>query len=111
VLTGLSKFFHHRLKQLFGVNEFLIDQPQIHDWDGWISLAGAVDAVLADQYQSVGDAIEGNGKAAAVAPEALLEMLEFLLVFLKCGIHLPPLLFIRLRQTRLEALKSLRVEP
>jgi hypothetical protein len=79
-----AEFFHHRLDEFFGVGEFLGDHAEVHRGNRGIAHAGAVDAVLADEDKGVGDAIEGDGEAAAVAPEALLEMLEFVVMLLEC---------------------------
>jgi hypothetical protein len=66
------------------VGEFLGDHAEVHGGDGGIALAGAVDAVLADQDKGIGDAVEGDGKTAAVAPKALFGVLEFVVMLLEC---------------------------
>src|SRR6266478_2707109 len=79
-----AEFFHYGLDEFFGVGEFLGDHTEVHGRDGGVAHAGAVDAVLADEDERVGDAVEGDGQAAAVAPEALLEVLELVVVLLEC---------------------------
>jgi hypothetical protein len=61
--------FHHGLQQFFGVSEFLSDHAQIHRGNCGIALTSAVDAMLADENQRVGDAVKRDCEAAAV-PEA-----------------------------------------
>jgi hypothetical protein len=73
------------LNEFLGVGEFLRDHAKVHGGDGGIALAGTVNAVLADQDESVGDAVEGDGEAAAVATEALFGVFEFLAVLVKSG--------------------------
>jgi len=66
------------------VGEFLGDHAEVHRGDGGIALAGAIDSVLADEDQRIGDTVERDGQASAVAPEALLGMLEFVVMLLEC---------------------------
>jgi hypothetical protein len=80
----LAELFHHRLDEFFGVGEFLGDHAEVHGGDGGVALAGAVDAVLADQDKGIGDAVEGDGEASPVAPKALLGVLEFVVMLLEC---------------------------
>jgi hypothetical protein len=83
--AGFAEFFHYRLDEFLGVSEFLGDNAQVHGGDGGVALTGAIDAVLADEDEGVGDAVERDGEAAAVAPEALLEVLEFVVMLFKSG--------------------------
>jgi hypothetical protein len=78
-----AEFFHYGLDEFFGVGQFLGDHAQIHGRHGRIAHTGAVDAVLADEDEGVGDAVERDGQAAAIAPEALLGVLEFVVMFLE----------------------------
>src|SRR5258707_2952464 len=78
-----AEFFHHGLDEFFGVGEFLGDHAEVHRGNRGIALAGAVDAVLTDEDERVGDAIERDGEAAAIPSEALLEVLEVVVVLLK----------------------------
>jgi hypothetical protein len=78
-----AEFFHYGLDEFLGVSEFLGDHAEVHCGDGGVALAGAVDAVLADEDQGVGDAVERDGEAATVASEPLLEVLEFVVMLLK----------------------------
>ena len=78
-----AKFFHYGLDEFFGVGEFLGDHAKVHGGDGGVALAGAVDAVLADEDEGVGDAVERDGQAATVASEALLGVFEFVVVFVE----------------------------
>src|SRR5258708_25810093 len=65
------------------MGEFLGDHAEVHRRNRGIALAGAIDPVLADEDERVGDAIERDGEAAAVPPEALLEVLQFVVMLLK----------------------------
>src|SRR5215469_361250 len=87
--AGFAKFFHYRLDEFLGVVEFLGDHAQIHSWHVGIALTGAVDAVLTDQDESIGDAVQGDGKAAAVATITLLGVFKFVAMFVKGG-HVAP---------------------
>ena len=84
-LARLAEFLHDGLDEFLGMGEFLSDHAEVHGGNGGIALAGAVDAVLADEDEGVGDAVEGDGEAATVAAKALLEMLEVVAVFVKGG--------------------------
>jgi hypothetical protein len=87
--AGFAEFFHYGLDEFFSVGEFLGDHTDVHGGDGGIALAGAVDTVLADEDEGVGDAVERDGEAAAVAAEALFGVLEFVVMFLECR-HVTP---------------------
>src|SRR5215469_18872181 len=87
--AGFAKFFHYRLDEFLGVVEFLGDHAQIHSWHVGIALTGAVDAVLTDQDESIGDAVQGDGKAAAVATITLLGVFKFVAMFVKGGHDAP----------------------
>jgi hypothetical protein len=84
-----AEFFHYGLDEFFGVGKFLGDHAEVHGGDGGIALAGAVDAVLADEDEGVGDAVERDRQASAVAPEALLKVLDFVVMFLESR-HVTP---------------------
>jgi hypothetical protein len=47
------------------VAKFLRDQPNIHRWNFRIALSVAIDAVLADKDQSIGEPIERDSQASA----------------------------------------------
>ena len=79
-----AEFFHYGLDEFFGVGEFLGDHAEVHRGNRGIAHAGAVDAVLADEDERVGDAVEGDSKAASVAPEALLRMFQLVVMLLEC---------------------------
>jgi hypothetical protein len=83
--AGFAEFFHYRLDQFFGVGEFLGDHADVHRGERGIALAGAIDAVLPDQDECVGDAIEGDGEAATIAAEALFGVFEDVSVFVEGG--------------------------
>ena len=87
--AGLAEFFHYGLDEFLGVSELLGDHAEVHGGEGGVALAGAIDTVLADEDQGIGDAVEGDGQAAAVAAEALLEVLQFVVMLLKCR-HVTP---------------------
>jgi hypothetical protein len=64
--------------------QFLSDDPQIHRRNSRISLARAVDAVLADKHQSIRHAVQRDGQSAALPPVHLLKMFQLFLVLIKC---------------------------
>jgi len=70
-----AEFFHYRLDEFFGVGEFLGNHAEVHRGNRGVALAGAIDAVLADEDECIGDAVERDRQAAAVAPESLLGVL------------------------------------
>ena len=81
LLVGFAEFaklFHHRLDEFFGVGEFLRDHTEVHRGNRGIAHAGAVDAVLADQDQGVGQAIEADGQSPAFFAKSLLVVFQFL---------------------------------
>ena len=69
--------------ELFGVRKALGDELDVHGRFAELTDALAVDSVLADEHQSIGDAVEGDGEATAVAAHhefVLFEIFATLLV-------------------------------
>src|SRR5260221_2009351 len=81
--AGLAELFHHGLDEFLGVGEFLGDHAEVHSRHGGIALAGAIDAVLADEDERIGDAVKRHRQASTIAPEALLRMLKFVVMLFK----------------------------
>jgi len=57
------------LNQLFGFAYFCLDDANVHDRDAGVAVGMAVDAVLTDQDQGVGQQIERDGKLQYVTFE------------------------------------------
>jgi len=86
LLSGFAEFaefFHYGLDEFFGVGEFRGDHAEVHGGDGGIPLAGAIDAVLADEDQRICDAVERHSEAATIPPEALLRMFQLVVMLFK----------------------------
>jgi len=86
LLSGFAEFaqfFHYRLDEFFGVGEFRGDHAEVHGRYRGIAHAGAIDAVLADEDEGVGDAVEGDGQPASVAAEALLGVFQLVVMLFK----------------------------
>src|SRR5579859_3968835 len=88
--SRLPDLLHHRLHQFLGVHQLLRDHPNIHRRNRRIALAGAIDAVLAHQHQRIGQAVQSHRQPSAFLAEHLFVVLQFVLVFSKCG-HQPVL--------------------
>src|SRR5882724_12179799 len=84
-----AEFFHHGLDEFLGVSEFLGDHAEVHRGNSGVALAGAIDPVLANEDERIGDAVKRDREASAIAPEALLRMLKFVVMLLECG-HVTP---------------------
>src|SRR5882724_11859453 len=84
-----AEFFHHRLDEFLGVGEFLGDHAEVHRGNSGVALAGAIDAVLADEDERICDAVKRHRQASAIAPEALLRMLKFVVMLFKSR-HVSP---------------------
>ena len=61
-----AQVFHYRLDELLGFGEFKGDDPDVHHGGVWIAVGVAIDAMLADEYQSVGDEVKLTPPAAVM---------------------------------------------
>ena len=82
-LAAFAQFFHYGLDEFLGVGQFLGDEADVQGGLGGIALGVAIDGVLADEDEGVGEAVEGDGEAAALGAEHLFIVVEFFAVFFK----------------------------
>jgi len=63
-----AQVLHDALNELFGLGQLPLHQLNIQSGAVGIPGRAAVDGVLADEYQSLGETVEADSQPAAVAP-------------------------------------------
>ena len=81
----LPQFFHNGLDELLGSVDFAGDGLKIERGLGWIAVGDAVDAVLADEDERVGEGVQSDGEATAGCAHHEFVLLEFVAAFVKNG--------------------------
>ena len=65
---ALLQFPHHADHELFRVRQAFVDQLDVHRRFARLAGALAIDAVLSDEDEGVGEEVEGEGEAASFLP-------------------------------------------
>ncbi len=80
---GFLDFLHGALDKILGADQAGEHHLNIHGGLGGVAGTGAVNAVLADEDEGVGEDIEGEGEFAAGGAHLKFEAFEFFLSFAK----------------------------
>ena len=79
------EFHHHTGNQLLGVGDALVDQLNVHGGLARLPRALAIDAVLADQHQGVGQQIERDRQTSPLPPHLEFVLFEGVLAVVEDG--------------------------
>src|SRR5271168_5030543 len=80
-----AELLHDRLNQLFGAGDFAQNGFQAERGLGGVARGSAINSVLADQDQGIGEHVEGHGETAALSPHHELEMFQIIAPLHDCG--------------------------
>src|SRR5262245_10819579 len=111
IRSPILELFHGALHELLGVVELLDDQRDVHLRLPGEPIAPAIDAVLPDERERIGEQIERHGEAAARGPHHRLVMLERVAMLVEGRTHWRRHLrggFAGRSSTRLARLRELR---
>jgi hypothetical protein len=80
-----AELFHHRLDEFLGAANFVEHSVEVEGGFRGVAAGGAVDSVLADEDEGVGEHVEGDGEAAAGRAHHEFVLLDLFVAGIKDG--------------------------